>query len=136
MKSSVRGMAKVSVVWSIVFLVAAIVGGVAFFLASGELESQRARVVALSRQVDEQKATITQKSEEMVALSGAVGYSDPTKGNNTDLDTLKKGLENARTSFELGASVTTFQEAIPFIATALNDRKQRIADLESQVEAK
>jgi hypothetical protein len=129
-------MAKVSVVWSIVFLVAAIVGGVAFFLASGELESQRARVATLSRQVEEQKATITQKSEELVALSGAVGYSDPTKGNNTDLDTLKKGLENTRTSFELGASVTTFQEAIPFIATALNDRKQRIADLESQVEAK
>lgn len=136
MKSSVRGMAKVSVVWSIVFLVAAIVGGVAFFLASGELEAQKARADSLARQVEEQKATITQKSEEMVALSTHVGFSDPTKGNNTDLETLKKGLEGARTSFELGESVKTLADALPFVANALSDRKQRIADLEGQVESK
>lgn len=136
MKSSVRGMAKVSVIWSIVFLVAAIVGGVAFFLASGELENQKSQVVALQQELAATKATVTQKSEEFVALSEVVGYSDPTKGNNTDVDTLKKGLDGARTGFELGASVKTLAEVMPLVASTLNDRKARITDLEGQVEAK
>jgi len=136
MKSSVRGMAKVSVVWSIVFLIAAIVGVVAFLLASGEMENQKTRADALSRQVAELEGRVTQRSEEFVALSETVGYSDPAKGNNTDLDTLKKGLEGTRTGFELGASVKTFADAMPLVANALNDRKARITDLESQVEAR
>ncbi len=136
MKSSVRGMAKVSVVWSIVFLVVAIVGGVAFFLASGEMENQKVRAAALEKQVVELESRITKRSEEFVALSELVGFSDPAKGNNTDLDTLKKGLDGTRTGFGLGASVKTFAEAMPLVANALNDRKARVTDLESQVEAK
>lgn len=133
---SMRGMAKVSVVWSIVFLVAAIVGGVAFFLASGELENQKNRADSLERQLTEKSALVTAKSEEVVALSSHIGFSDPTKGNNTDLETLKKGLANARTSFELGESTKTFADAMPLVAQALADRKARITDLEAQVQAK
>ncbi len=136
MKSSVRGMAKVSVVWSIVFLVAAIVGGVAFFLASGELDSQKNQVASLAKQNEELKANVTKKSEDFVALSEMIGYGDPSKGNNTDLDTLKKGLEGTRTNFELGANVKTFADAVPLILSTLNDRKLRITDLEGQVETR
>ncbi len=133
MKSSVRGMAKVSVVWSIVFLVAAIVGGVAFFLASGELENQKNQVQALSKQNEELKATVTKKSEDFVALSESVGYSDSARGNNTDLETLKKGLAGVRKDFELGDSVKTFADAVPLVAQALNNSRQRVTELESQV---
>lgn len=137
MKSSVRGMAKVSVVWSIVFLVVAIVGGVAFFLASGEMDNQKNRADALARQVEELKATVTKRSEEFVALSEVVGYSDPTKGNNTDIDTLKKGLAGLKEAFpDVGGSVKTYADAMPLLVNAMNDRKARITDLESQVEAK
>lgn len=137
MKSSVRGMAKVSVVWSIVFLVVAIIGGVAFFLASGEMDNQKSLADKLSKALDEEKAKVTAKSEEFVALSQVVGYSDPAKGNNTDLDTLKKGLAGLKEAFpDITGSVKTFADAMPLLANAMNDRKARITDLESQVEAK
>ncbi|MBL8861753.1 MAG: hypothetical protein JNK02_07040 [Planctomycetes bacterium] len=137
MKSSVRGMAKVSVVWSIVFLVLAIVGAVAFFLASGEMDNQKKRADALARALDEEKAKVTARAEEYVAVSEVVGYSDPTKGNNTDLDTLKKGLAGLKEAFpDVTASVKTFADAMPLLANAMNNSKQRIADLEAQVEAR
>ncbi|MCY2962012.1 MAG: hypothetical protein NTY35_17785, partial [Planctomycetota bacterium] len=137
MKSSVRGMAKVSVVWSIVFLVVAIVGGVSFFLASGEMENQKNRADSLAKQVEELKSTVTKKSEEFVALSETVGYSDPSKGNNTDVDTLKKGLAGLKAAFpDVGGSVKTFADAMPLMANAMNDKKQRITELESQLESK
>ncbi len=137
MKSSVRGMAKVSVVWSIVFLVAFIVAGVAFFLASGEMENQKLRADAFAQQLDAKTLDVAQRAEASVAVSGVVGFNDPTKGSTTDLETLRKGLAGLKTSFpDLGESVKTFQDAMPIMVSAVNNQKQRIAELEAQVEAK
>jgi hypothetical protein len=136
MKSSVRGMAKVSVVWSIVFLVVAIVGGVAFFLASGEMENQTSRAEQLAKALDEEKAKVTRASEEKVATSELVGFVDPAKGNNTDVDTLKKGLDGLKESLKLPGSVKTISDALPLVLSAANDRQTRVAELEGQIEAK
>lgn len=133
---STRGMAKVSVVWSIVFLVAAIIAVVAFFLASGEMENQKTQVIALQRALEEEKAKVTQKSEEFVAFSRVVGYVDPQKGGNTDIETLKKGLAGLKPVYgeELN-SITTFADAMPLIAQSLSTKQTRIAELEAQISA-
>lgn len=137
MKSSVRGMAKISVVWSIVFLVAFIVAGVAFFLASGEMESQKARADVLARELETKTQQLTARAEESVAVSGVMGYSDPTKGSTTDVETLRKGLASLKTSFpDLGESVKTYQDAMPILVSAVSNQKQRISDLEAQLEAR
>jgi hypothetical protein len=132
MKSSVRGMAKVSVVWSIVFLIAFIVAGVAFFLASGEMENQKLRADALAQQLEAKSAD----AEQSVAVSGVVGFA-AENGSSTDVETLRKGLAGLKTDFpDLGESVKTFQDAVPILVSAVNNQKQRISDLEAQVEAR
>jgi len=137
MKSSVRGMAKVSVVWSIVFLIAFIVAGVAFFLASGEMENQKLRAEALAQQLETKNQDVARLAEQSVAVSGVVGYNDPTKGSTTDVETVRKGIAGLKTSFpDLGDSVKTFQDAVPILVSAVNNQKQRISDLEAQVEAR
>jgi predicted nucleic acid-binding Zn-ribbon protein len=136
MKSSVRGMAKVSVVWSIVFLVLAIVGGVAFFLASGEMETQKAQVSRLEKELQDEKAKVSAKSEEFVKFSSVVGYVDPTKGGNTDLATLNQALAGLKPNLGGVESAKTFADAIPLLVQAINNGTQRIAELQSQVDAK
>jgi predicted nucleic acid-binding Zn-ribbon protein len=130
-------MAKVSVLWSIVFLVAFLVAGVAFFLASGEMDNQKRRADALQTEVADLRSQISKRSDEFVALSQTVGFVDPLKGNNTDPDTVKKGLASLKEAFpDLGASVKTIQDALPILAQSASNQKQRIGDLEAQLESK
>ncbi len=137
MNRSVRGMAKVSVLWSIVFLVAFLVALVAFFLANGEMEALTKQNADLARRTSDLQQQVSQRSEDFVALSGVVGFVDPQKGNTTDLETLNKGLASLKESFpDMGASVKTFQDALPILSQSISNAKQRIADLETQLEAR
>jgi hypothetical protein len=131
--TATRGMAKVSVLWSIVFLVGFLVAGAAFFLANGEMEKQLGRANDFERRFRERDAALNERNEAYVALSQVVGFNDPQKGDNTDLETLNKGMASLKEAFpELGDSVKSFQDAAPVLAQVVNDQRQRVRDLQAE----
>src|SRR4029079_13283711 len=92
MNTSVRGMAKVSVVWTIFVLVLFIVALVMFFVNNGELENQKKRAETYAAQLSEAKEKNPKDSGEIIALSEKVGYQ--ANGNRTDAALLTKAVND------------------------------------------
>ena len=138
MKTSVRGMAKVSVVWTILVLVLFMVAITMFFLNNGELENQRALAERYAAQLAEEKAKNTQASADIIALSDRVGYFDPARGNRTELATLTKSLEDLQKEMPeyIDSSVKTLQSAVPLLTSAVKSQRERVSDLEAQLQVK
>ncbi len=136
MNTSVRGMAKVSVVWTIFVLVLFIVALVMFFVNNGELENQRKLVESLRGQVAEKVAKNTTDSAEIIAISDKVGFQ--SGGNRTDAALLAKAIGDLHTEVPdtIDSSVKTVQSAIPLLVGAIKSSKDRATELDNQVKTK
>ncbi len=136
MKTSVRGMAKVSVVWTIVVLVAFLVAIVSFFLVSGELENTKISLASAQKQVEDLKSKNTTDSTEIVGMSEVLGFTG--NGNRSDLATAKAAIETLKKDNPdvVSASTTTFQAIVPLFQSALKSAQDRATELSNQVKTK
>ena len=135
MNRSVRGMAKVSVLWTIVVLVAFLVALMMFFLTSGELETQVAQKNAFQKEVGELKETAKKNSEDIVNISNVFGFQE--SGSRTDPKLATEGLKTLREGIpDVGSEVKTYQSVIPVAVQAYANQKARVAELEAQVASK
>lgn len=136
MKRSVRGMAKVSVVWMIMMVVAFLAAIVMFFLNNGELEKQMARADAAEK--DKAAIEVQNKAnvKELVDLSTKVGYS-AQGSNRSDVTTVGNALQGLKEAVpDIDASVKTFETAMPLIVQKIKTLNERIANLDADVKAK
>lgn len=138
MKTSRRGMAKISVLWTIVVLVAFLVAIVAFYLASGELENQKKSLETTTASLKERTEKVQVASGEIIALSEFLGYYDPTKSNKSDLATAKAATDQLRKDLPevVDPSMKTVQSLLPALQSAIQTQKQRATDLDAQVKTK
>src|SRR6188474_1934650 len=98
MKRSTRGAAKVSIVWTIVGVVAFLVALVMFFLTSQELTNQTNRADALKAELA--KLTESKEAKQKQELSAVMGfYDEASPTSTTELPALKEGLKTLRTAF-------------------------------------
>jgi hypothetical protein len=135
MNRSVRGMAKVSVLWTIVVMVAFLVALMMFFLTSGELETQVAQKNSLQKQVDELTASTKKNSEDIVTISNVFGFQEGGARANAQLAT--DGLKTLREGIpDVGSEVKTYQAALPVVVQAYSNQKARAAEFEAQVASK
>jgi hypothetical protein len=135
MNRSVRGMAKVSVLWTIVVMVAFLVALMMFFLTSGELETQVAQKNSLQKQVDELTASTKKNSEDIVTISNVFGFQESGARANAQLAT--DGLKTLREGIpDVGSEVKTYQAALPVVVQAYSNQKARAAEFEAQVASK
>jgi len=135
MMRSNSGAARVSVVWIIATIVAALVA-VAFAVISRS-DLTQVRLEAESATAKETVATQRFESEAQYAreLSQVLGFYDRTAASpRTNVETVAAGFEELRASFpNLDASVTDFELAIAPLRAESEARRSRIAQLESDV---
>lgn len=135
MNRSVRGMAKVSVLWTIVVLVAFLVALMMFFLTSGKLEQVVAEKNAADKKIGELQDAAKKNSEDIVTISNVFGYQE--SGSRTDAKLATEGLKTLREGVpDVGSEVKTYQAAIPVVVQAYSNQKARVAELEGQISAK
>lgn len=135
MKTSVRGMAKVSVLWTILVLVAFLVALVMFFLNNGELEKTRASLTKAQADLTERTNAAKELTSAAVAVGGVTGFqasgkTDPTVIANA-IEGLKKELPDV-----VDSSVKTIENALPLLITSVKGSRDRAKDLDLQLKAK
>lgn len=138
MKTSVRGMAKISVLWTIVVLVAFIVAIVAFYLTAGELENQKKAVEAANVENKRLTAKNTADSGELITFSEFLGYYDQAKSNKSDLTTAKASVDQLRKDLPevLDPNMKTVQSILPALQSAIKTQKDRATELDTQLKTK
>lgn len=135
-----RGAARISVVWMIVVVVLFLV---AFGLAVVAFQDQSAAEERADRAEAAAAAEVertTEQSDELTALTRAVGWFDPEAAlPRTDQELLAAALEETRTTFGLGEDVKHFEDLLPEVRKSylalqkeVNTLKQGLADLESE----
>jgi hypothetical protein len=136
MKTSVRGMAKVSVVWTILLLVAFLVAIVAFFLVSSDQENTQLKLTAAEKKLETTTAEKAAGSETIVGLSDVLGFTG--QGTRSDLATAKAALETYKKDYPdvIPASISTFEGIGPLFGQSLKASRDRVKDLEAQLTAK
>jgi len=138
MKTSVRGMAKVSVVWTILVLVAFLVAIVMFFLNNGELEKRTLQLKDLEAKHAQLEKANRADTVTTVGISEYVGFVDASKSNKSDPDTIKSALEQLKKDLPdvIDGGTKTLQNAVPLLVTAAKGARERAKDLDDQLKTK
>jgi hypothetical protein len=135
MKRSQRGAAKVSVLWTILIMVAFLVATVMFVLTNQEAARERERAAAAEAAKKEVDAKYTAELQQMQALSTAVGFYDPAQSQTrTELSALELGMKSLRETFpDIDPSIKSIDKALPLVIQAYNTQKNKVKDLETQI---
>ncbi|MDZ4772963.1 MAG: hypothetical protein SGI72_07485 [Planctomycetota bacterium] len=136
MKTSVRGMAKVSVVWTIIVLVAFLVSIVAFFLVGGELENTKLSLTAATKQAEELKTKTAGDSAVIVGISEILGFNGTGTRSDPALAAAKLTQIKAESADVVPASTMTFEGVVPLFQQALKSSRDRAQELQAQVATK
>lgn len=138
MKRSVRGMAKVSVVWMIVMVVAFLAAIVMFFINNGELDNQIKRAEEATKAQKAAEDSRGQAVKDLVELSAKLGYYNAASGGNrSDVATVTTALAGLKESVpDIDPSVKTFEAAMPLIVQRIKTLNERVASLDADIKAK
>lgn len=139
-KSSRRGAARVSAVWTIVAFVLFFVAlGVAYVASddAANMRRQRDAALAANATADEANAVEIKKWNDVSTLLGYRGDSTSVPSN---LEAARAALEQVKTAFPNTDGVKTFQDLLPLTQTAyasvlgqLDAETKAVADLRSQL---
>lgn len=139
-KSSRRGAARVSAVWTIVAFVLFFVAlGIAYVASddAANLRRQLDSAVAAKAAADEANAIEIKKWNE---VSTVLGYRGDSTSVPSNLEAAQAALEQVKAAFPNTDGVKTFQDLLPLTQTAyasvlgqLNAETKAVADLRSQV---
>lgn len=134
MKRSTRGAAKVSIVWTIVGVVAFLVALVLFFLTSQELTTQTVKTQRAESELAELKASRETELKQKQELSAAVGFYDETQASASDLAAVRAGMNSLREAFpDIDENVKSLSKALPLAIQAHAGLKQKVKDQEEQL---
>jgi hypothetical protein len=134
MNRSIRGAAKVSIVWTICALVAFILALVMFFLTNGELANKNAELARQTAEVGKYKTESTDRLKTYQDLSQSVGFYDESQTPASDPAALSQGFKAFREAFpDIDPSVKSLAKALPIAAKAHKDLEARLKDQETQL---
>ena len=134
MNRSIRGAAKVSIVWTIVALTAFILALVMFFLTNGELANTKAELARKTTDSDKYKAESTERLKTYQDLSQSVGFYDESQTPASDPAALTAGFKAFREAFpDVDPSVKSLAKALPIAIKAHKDLEGRLKDQDSQM---
>ncbi len=144
MNRSTRGAAKVSIVWTIVGMVAFLLALVSFFLTNQELSTTTARLKRIEGEKKDVEAKLEESLKHTQELSQSVGFYDETAAPRSDVAALATGFKSMREAFpDIDPSVKSLGKAIPIaiqahkaLETKLKDQDGQLTSLRSEAEAK
>jgi hypothetical protein len=136
MKRSIRGAAKVSIVWTIGGVVAFLVALVMYFLTNQELTAQTARAVKAEADKKVLDEKLLGELKQMQGLSAVVGFFDETQASRSDLAALGEGFKSLREAFpDIDPGVRSLSKAMPIAIQAHSALKARLKEQEAQLAA-
>lgn len=130
------GTARVNVIWMIAVVVAFLAAFALFISSSSEATDWRERHAAQEAATAANETKFLAEFEAVRKLSEVAGYYDRTVASaRTDLASFQAGLEQFKSSFppQMGAEVTSFEDALGRAMLAHRELGQRIRDLEQQL---
>jgi hypothetical protein len=144
MNRSIRGAAKVSIVWTICGVVAFLVALVMFFLTNQELTVQTQRGDKFQAENKDLTAKREEDLKQMQELSQKVGYYEEGQTPHSDVGALDQGFKSLRDAFpDIDPGVKSLGKAIPIAIQShkalegkLKDQDTALASLRSENEAK
>lgn len=144
MNRSTRGAAKVSIVWTIVGMVAFLLALVSFFLTNQELSVTTAHLKKAEADNKELQAKREEDLKHIQELSQNVGFYDEAAAPRSDVAALTAGFKGLREAFpDIDPSVKSLGKALPIaiqshkaLEAKLKDQDGQLASLRSEAEAK
>ncbi|HEV8113791.1 MAG TPA: hypothetical protein VGR31_13525 [Planctomycetota bacterium] len=144
MNRSTRGAAKVSIVWTIVGMVAFLLALVSFFLTNQELSVTTAHLKKAEADKKELEAKREEDLKHIQELSQNVGFYDESAAPRSDVAALTAGFKGLREAFpDIDPSVKSLGKALPIaiqshkaLEAKLKDQDAQLASLRSEAEAK
>ncbi len=139
-KSSRRGAARVSAVWTIVAFVLFFVALGFAYVSSDEAAKLKTQLAAQAQQLSTNEAAVDAEIQKWQGVSNLLGYRGDTDNVPSNLDAAKEALNTIKSAFPNTDGVTTFQGLLPLTQTeytrALGEvgtLTQRITDLTNQL---
>src|SRR5262249_28397267 len=144
MNRSIRGAAKVSIVWTICGVVAFLVALVMFFLTNQELTVETQHAAKLQADNKDLSAKREEDLKQMQELSQKVGFYDEAQTPRSDVAALDQGFKSLRDAFpDIDPGVKSLGKAIPIAIQShkalegkVKDQDGQLASLRSENEAK
>ncbi len=134
MNRSIRGAAKVSIVWTIVTLTAFILALVMFFLTNSELTTTKHDLGTVTSELAKSKTESTDRLKTYQDLSQSVGFYDESQTPASDPTALTAGFKAFREAFpDIDPSTKSLAKALPIAIKAHKDLEARIKDQETQM---
>jgi hypothetical protein len=134
MNRSIRGAAKVSIVWTIVTLTAFILALVMFFLTNSELTTTKGELARKTTESDKFKTESTERLKTYQDLSQSVGFYDESQTPASDPAALSAGFKAFREEFpDVDPSVKSLAKALPIAIKAHKDLEAKLKDQETQM---
>ena len=134
MNRSIRGAAKVSIVWTICALVAFILALVMYFLTNGELAAKSTELAKAKEDLAKTKTESQERLQTYQKLSENVGFYDESGTPASDLTALGTGFKTFRETFtDIDPSVKSLAKSLPIAAKAHQDLQARMKEQETQI---
>ena len=134
-QSGNRGAARVSAVWLISAIVAALVAIVFAFIAYKDRALAEEQAAEARREEAVRTDSLQATTAKMATLSEPLGwYKDPDAlSKETDLASMTLTLGELRDAFNLDASYDTIQDMVPELISRYDARRQKIVELEGRI---
>ena len=144
MNRSIRGAAKVSIVWTICGVVAFLLALVMFFLTNQELSAQMLRAKKFETDNKDLSTKREDDLKQIQELSQRVGFYDEAVSPRSNVGALDQGFKSLREAFpDVDAGVKSLGKALPIaiqahkaLETKLKDQDTQLVSLRSENEAK
>jgi hypothetical protein len=134
MNRSIRGAAKVSIVWTIGGVVAFLLALVMFFLTNQELTTWTARAKKVEADNKELLAKREEDLKQIQELSQNVGFYDETQAPRTEIAALAEGFKGLRAAFpDVDPGVKSLGKALPIVIQAHKALESKIKDQDAQL---
>ncbi len=136
MKRSTRGAARVSAVWMISVGVLFLVSVAFAFISQSDLaKSQTELDAALAARSSAVELT-SEQADLKRSVSQVLGWFDPASADPTsDVAAAKQAISDLRTTFtDITDSDDTFQEVLPKVTAAFNQKGRTISELQTRIQ--
>ncbi len=144
MNRSIRGAAKVSIVWTICGVVAFLLALVMFFLTNQELTAETVQKKKFEAESKDLSAKREEDLKQIQELSQRVGFYDEAATPHSDVAALDQGFKSLREAFpDVDPGVKSLGKALPIaiqahkaLQTKLKDQDTQLVSLRSENETK
>jgi cell division protein FtsL len=135
MKRSLRGSAKVSVIWLVGLIVVFLIALVMFFLTNEQATQAQADIVAKDAKIAQLEKDNKDRTKQILDISSALGFTDPANPSASDLDAAGKARAEALKAIpDADQGAKDYQSLTKSLIPIYAAKDARIKDLQSQLD--